>query len=259
MRYMFFVIVYFVFYQANILTAQTAAIQGSVVDAEDKEPLVGVHVFLASTTYGATTNNEGRYQIDDVPPGNYTLIVSMIGYETLKRQVQLDASGRGLDIEFDLVSQRYELEDVEVVDRRDREWERLFERFKREFIGEGPHAVETEILNAEVLDLKVDVKGWLTASASTPLQIVNRSLGYRMTYILDVFRLETHTNILFYKGEVFFEDLPTAQSASSSSIVLSPEFDVKNLKPGSYVVRVEVIDLSNEERVVRTVDVELTK
>lgn len=55
-------------------------ITGSVVDAETGEPLVGVNVFLKGTQIGAATDLDGNFDIKKVPPGEYTLVVSMVGY-----------------------------------------------------------------------------------------------------------------------------------------------------------------------------------
>lgn len=55
-------------------------------------PLIGVNVLLEDTYIGGITDNDGNYIILNVPPGSYTLIVSMIGYET-KKIVNVKVSG----------------------------------------------------------------------------------------------------------------------------------------------------------------------
>ena len=59
----------------------TGKIQGKVVDAKTKEPLPGVNVIIQGTSIGAATDLNGEYFILQVPPGNYTLKASMIGYK----------------------------------------------------------------------------------------------------------------------------------------------------------------------------------
>lgn len=58
----------------------TGKIAGKVVDATSREPLVGVTVLVEGTKLGASTDIEGRYAIINIPPGTYTLAVSLIGY-----------------------------------------------------------------------------------------------------------------------------------------------------------------------------------
>ncbi|MFQ6673195.1 MAG: TonB-dependent receptor [Fidelibacterota bacterium] len=61
-----------------VLGQGTAA--GTVTDA-DGNPLPGVNVFMEGTTYGDATDTDGRYTIERVPAGTYTLIASAIGYK----------------------------------------------------------------------------------------------------------------------------------------------------------------------------------
>ncbi len=62
--------------------AQTGKIRGRVTDKNTGEPLMGVNVLLkgGDDVYGAATDLEGNYYIINIPPGIYTLNVSMIGY-----------------------------------------------------------------------------------------------------------------------------------------------------------------------------------
>jgi hypothetical protein len=70
---------------ASILFAGTTGkIAGRVTDAETGGPLPAVNIVIQGTTLGAASDLNGNYVILNVPPGVYTLVVSMIGY----RQVQ---------------------------------------------------------------------------------------------------------------------------------------------------------------------------
>ena len=69
-----------------------AAVTGYVRDADTGDPLMGVNVYLESTTYGFGSNRDGSFYIFRVPPGEYTLIASHIGYEPFTRQIRLTES-----------------------------------------------------------------------------------------------------------------------------------------------------------------------
>jgi hypothetical protein len=58
-------------------------IAGRVTDKTTGEPVIGAHVILKGLTAGASTNVTGDYFILNVSPGTYTLVVSMVGYETV--------------------------------------------------------------------------------------------------------------------------------------------------------------------------------
>ncbi|MHB2156362.1 TonB-dependent receptor [Calditrichota bacterium GD2] len=58
----------------------TGRVIGKIVDKETGDPIVGANVYLENTVLGAASDLEGNFLIDRVPAGNYTLIVSVIGY-----------------------------------------------------------------------------------------------------------------------------------------------------------------------------------
>jgi iron complex outermembrane receptor protein len=57
-------------------------IVGKVTDAKTKEGLPGANVQIENTLLGASTNLKGAFMIKRVPPGVYSLRISMIGYST---------------------------------------------------------------------------------------------------------------------------------------------------------------------------------
>lgn len=59
-------------------------VAGSVTDALSKKPLPGVNVQVEGTFLGASTDAQGGFIIAGVPPGTYTLRVSMIGYRPVR-------------------------------------------------------------------------------------------------------------------------------------------------------------------------------
>ena len=57
-------------------------ISGKILSTE-KEIVDFATVYLKGTNYGGTTNEEGIYHLK-APAGNYTLVVSAIGYKTVE-------------------------------------------------------------------------------------------------------------------------------------------------------------------------------
>lgn len=68
----------------NILS-QTFSISGNVVDNQSI-PLPGVNVVLINTDFGASTDKDGYYKIANLSPGVYTVELSAIGYERIKKE-----------------------------------------------------------------------------------------------------------------------------------------------------------------------------
>lgn len=88
---------------ATVFAGTTGKIAGTVTDKQTGEPLPGVNVLITGTTIGAATNIKGEFFIINVPPGEYTLKVNLIGYRPLEVtsvQVTLDLTTT-LDLELE--------------------------------------------------------------------------------------------------------------------------------------------------------------
>jgi outer membrane receptor for ferrienterochelin and colicin len=66
------------------LGGSTGKITGVVKDKKIGEPIFGATVRLEGTTLGSTTDVEGKYFMINVPPNDYNVIVTMIGYTPSK-------------------------------------------------------------------------------------------------------------------------------------------------------------------------------
>jgi outer membrane receptor for ferrienterochelin and colicins len=60
--------------------AQTAAIRGTVMEAESSAPVAGAVVLLSGTPFSATTDTGGRFAIERLAAGRYTIEIVAIGY-----------------------------------------------------------------------------------------------------------------------------------------------------------------------------------
>jgi hypothetical protein len=71
--------------------AQKGTIRGFIYEKETGEPVIFTNVYLYKTTYGAATDVNGFYLISKIPSGDYDLIVSCLGYDTLRIPVSIMA------------------------------------------------------------------------------------------------------------------------------------------------------------------------
>ena len=84
-----------------MLLADHAALNGYVKDESNGETLIGATVVIKDTKFGSYTNRQGFYNINNVPAGQYTIKVSMVGYETREMKVTLDKNlVKRLDIQI---------------------------------------------------------------------------------------------------------------------------------------------------------------
>ena len=74
----------------SFLSAQVSV--SGVVTNDKGDALSGANVYLAGTSLGAAAKSDGKYQINNVPAGNYTLVFSYLGYSTMETSVQVGNS-----------------------------------------------------------------------------------------------------------------------------------------------------------------------
>ena len=65
--------------------ASPVVVRGMLIDAEDKQPVIGASVFIEGTNKGDVTNIDGQFALK-LPPDT-SLVISYIGYKTKKVHV----------------------------------------------------------------------------------------------------------------------------------------------------------------------------
>jgi hypothetical protein len=98
-----------------IFAGTTGRLAGRITDAATGEPLPFVNVVIIGTTLGAATDIDGYYSIINVPPGNYDVKASAIGYSSLTYQDVKISIDLTTTIDFQLAEASIELEDEVVV------------------------------------------------------------------------------------------------------------------------------------------------
>ena len=60
----------------------TAGIKGYITNSKDKAPIVGAMIKIANSTKSATTDDTGKYELNQVAAGKYQIEISAEGYQT---------------------------------------------------------------------------------------------------------------------------------------------------------------------------------
>lgn len=108
-------IIFGLFFISLVINAQsTGTIIGKVVEKISKQPIPGVNVILEGTQIGAATGIEGKFEISNVPIGNYQVRISAIGYTTSVRSDVVVNSARPTQLTIELAETVLELEGVTV-------------------------------------------------------------------------------------------------------------------------------------------------
>ncbi len=69
--------------------AQNGSIRGFVYEQETGEPVLFTNVYLFKTSIGVPTDANGYFAITKIPPGQYFLMVTYVGFDTMKIAVTI--------------------------------------------------------------------------------------------------------------------------------------------------------------------------
>jgi hypothetical protein len=205
--YFFFILILFLSF-TNVF-GQSTEFKGTVRDATTHKPIPFATIFLASTSFGASADEEGSFVLNNIPPGKYDLIISSIGFHKLSYSLEFPTTNK--QFAFELQPDVRELKTV-VIEGNERLQKRYYKTFLKWFLGTTPNAFHCHIENPD--DIYFDFsKGVLTAECSAPVRIVNQALGYKVHFLLDEFKLDESNATLRVFGVPRFEELiPESES-----------------------------------------------
>jgi CarboxypepD_reg-like domain len=183
-------------------------LSGTVTDSATAKPMPGVSIFLNSTSIGTVTRADGTFTLNNIPRGKYQLVVSAVGYETFAIEVTGNHPNPALTIV--LHSKATELEAFMVEPYLKDGWQRYGKFFIDNFIGTLENASSCKFKNKEVLRFHYYPKSKkLSVTATEPLIIENKALGYSVEFRLERFLADFSTNIISYFGYPFFREMAT--------------------------------------------------
>ena len=95
---------------------EKSTVSGYVKDSKNGEGLIGASVFIKELLTGTTTNTYGFYSLT-LPKGNYTLVITSVGYRKSIRDIKLNDQNVTLNLE--VVEDGQELAEVVVSGKRE--------------------------------------------------------------------------------------------------------------------------------------------
>ncbi|WP_375583825.1 carboxypeptidase-like regulatory domain-containing protein [Cyclobacterium xiamenense] len=178
------------------LMAQDITLKGRVVDRESKAPLSYVTVFVNNTSTGTVANENGLFELK-MAAGRHELVLSLMGYENLV--FANDFSGDLPHFVFQMTPKPIDLSEWQVDGERSQEWYDNFRIFESYFLGNSRFALGCDIINPEVLVIDF-AQSVLKVHSTDFLIIENHQLGYRISYLLTSFELDTAKRKFHYLG-----------------------------------------------------------
>ncbi len=71
-----------IFFSSNLNGGTTGKLSGRVVN-QANEPLPSANIQIVGTSLGASSDIDGYYNVNNIPPGKYKIQFSLVGYQTL--------------------------------------------------------------------------------------------------------------------------------------------------------------------------------
>ncbi|SKB72072.1 CarboxypepD_reg-like domain-containing protein [Sphingobacterium nematocida] len=182
-------------------------ISGKVVNKKTREVIVGATVYMDNTTIATSSNKSGEFALKTMEVASFNIVCSAVGYEVTTIQLgQPDDKDRHLLIT--LVPKVIAIEEVEVSAFLKDGWKIWGKRFTSSFIGSSTFAEHCMIENPEVIRFRYSEDDKvLHATASVPIKITNKDLGYTLYCDLKTYEMHTKTGNLYYDGYLRFESV----------------------------------------------------
>ena len=189
--------------------AQTGTVSGKVSAIDSKAPLGKASVFLSNATFGTVTADDGTFTLNNVKPGQYDLVVSILGYESFTQSILV--SSKPLQLQIEMVPRMIQMKEVVITTNAN--WKKNYALFVKNFIGTSANSKLCKVLNPHVVSLVYHKKTQtLEASTDEFLVVENRALGYKVRFLVHNFESSTLSNEIKYSGQVLFEELKGSKS-----------------------------------------------
>ncbi|MHA7130430.1 TonB-dependent receptor [Algoriphagus namhaensis] len=102
----------FIFISISVFSQGT--IRGKIVNPINNEPVAFANVFILDTELGAISDEDGNYEINQIPPGLYNVRASFVGFKT-QTQYEIQVTlARPVQLDFELPEDASDLEEVVV-------------------------------------------------------------------------------------------------------------------------------------------------
>jgi hypothetical protein len=163
-------------------------IKGIVKDAATAEVIPFASVFFNNTSYHTETDSVGVFSFNQLPEGEYTLVVRNIGYNVYTKKINI-IDRFDIILTIDLLPDKNQLSEVKIVASKDKVWSKHLQTFEKQFLGDNQSSQYCKILNPWILDFEEN-KGILAAKANDVLEIDNQFLGYKIKYSLAYFKYD---------------------------------------------------------------------
>lgn len=191
-------------------------LEGHVYDKKTNQPLQAATVYLDGTTIGGATDENGYFKINGGGNTQSALVLSYMGYLTLR----IDNPFQYKNIKTFMEEDSFSLDEV-FIGKSMFSRKSMLKAFREQFLGMSQAGLSCKIENEDDINLFFDEKtNTLSATSRAPLKIINNRLGYEVFFELADFSVEykqpklgsEYVNKSSYAGTTFYKDISEKSS-----------------------------------------------
>src|SRR5687767_2801991 len=89
----------FVLLSSAVYSQNTRLVSGKITDV-NQQPVVGANVHILNTNLGTTTDQEGKFEIENVRDGKYKLEITAVGFAGIRQDITVGESSEPLTFQL---------------------------------------------------------------------------------------------------------------------------------------------------------------
>lgn len=195
----------FIFLMTQLIYAQDGGSLNGTITDENGMPISGATVKIEGLKKGAITDEDGKFVIDNVPAGNYKVVLSFVGFESLSQSVAVQG-GKASQLNLKMQESFGQLD--EVVISANKKPQKItdvpatvniiktkeIEQFSSFNLGElASRQKGVDFVRTGVLGTGINIRGFNSAFNSKNLQITDDRLSSLVATGLPLGSMETVT------------------------------------------------------------------
>ena len=190
---------------SSVSVSAQIIIRGKVLDKNSGAAIVNASVYLNNTSAGTITGSNREFALNEKSVYTGELIISSVGYQPISYKVSSETADKTF-FTFKLEIKESMLTGVLVMnDAQRKAWLKIF---KENFLGITEEADNCIIENTDAVYFAAgENKNSIYAYADTPLVIINKLLGYRISFDLMEFSYDKEKNSTYFLGYSRYDDM----------------------------------------------------
>lgn len=181
-------------------TMAQIVVKGQVFDITTFQPIDLCNVYIVGTSMGASTDTTGHFSFEVAEPGSYELVFSHVGYRPELIDIQVAGDSAKID-PMPLNPNTNYMQEVVVDGKKDKKWQRQYDRFINYAMGKHYRERNVEVVNPYVVEFKNSGRGMLTEAQPFTLTMRNEYTGYEINFLVQrLFLSKSNQFMIGYPG-----------------------------------------------------------